>query len=562
VDPALVRAAQAWILDDPDSGDRAEIRRLLDSADEAALADRFAGPLQFGTAGIRGRMRAGLNGINRVTIRRTAAGVAGFLSSADPTLSSTHVVVAFDGRHRSRTFAEDAARVLAGAGLRVLLVPDPVPTPLLAFAVRHLRCAAGLMVTASHNPATDNGVKVYLGAAAGSPEDGAQIVPPTDAAIETAIADVTSVRDLPLADPELLPAADVAEAYLAALPEVAPQNLHLRLAYTPLHGVGQAVLVPALVRAGFPAPAVVADQAEPDPAFPTVPFPNPEEPGVLDRLLELVASTGADLGIASDPDADRCGALVSDRILTGDEIGCLLADAILRRRPGPVATSFVSATMLAAMARRAGVPCHITGTGFKWLMRADPDLVFAYEEALGYAVAPAVVRDKDGISAALLLADLAGELRRSGRTLLDRLDELAGEFGLHLTRGLQLPVDHPRQALARVEEIAADPPQRLANRVVLRTTGPGPGGRGAPPGDGVVLHLEGDARVVLRASGTEPKLKAYLQVVRPVPTTVAAARTQAGRELDQLVDAVRGLFGRGPQTSNWRSPASPRPGTM
>jgi phosphomannomutase len=538
--------------DDPDPADRAEIRDLLDAGDGPALGERFAGPLSFGTAGIRGPMRAGPNGMNRATVRRTAAGLATFLAGTLPDRRA-EVVVAFDGRHRSREFAADCAGILAGAGCRVSLVTDAVPTPLLAFAVRRHRADAGVMITASHNPAVDNGLKVYLGAPAGSAADGAQIVPPADLAIEQAIRAVPGVGGLAMAESKPVAASSLVEPYLDAVTRLVGTGRDpgdLRIAYTPLHGLGAGIMVAALTRAGFPAPDIVAEQAVPDPDFPTVPFPNPEEPGALDGLRALVARTGADLGIASDPDVDRCAVVVGGRTLTGDEIGWLLADAVLRHRRGPVATSLVSSRLLPAMAARAGIACTTTLTGFKWLVRADPGLVFAYEEALGYAVAPDVVRDKDGISAALQLAGLAAELRRDGRTLLDRLDDLAVEFGLHLTGAVSIRFARAQQATGRLEELRSVAPRRIGDHAVLRTTDLTQGSAALPPTDGLVWELDGGGRVVVRPSGTEPKLKAYLELVRPTASDVPATRAATARELTALADAVRRLLAGPDQPSN------------
>jgi phosphomannomutase len=539
VDPSdLCRSARQWLEDDPDADDRAEVEHLLSSGDEAGLAARFAAPLRFGTAGIRGPMRAGPAGINTATVSRTSAGLARFLPPA------ARVVVGHDARHRSAALAQTCAGILAGAGCRVLLIGAAVPTPLLAFAVRHLATDAGVMITASHNPPADNGLKVYLG---GSGSDcGAQIAPPTDRDIEDSIDAVASVRGLDLSEPTALPAEELIEAYLDALAldrDATAPNRTLRIAYTPLHGVGAGLVVAALSRAGFAAPRVVSEQAEPDPDFPTVPFPNPEVPGALDRLLALVRESGADLGLASDPDADRCGAVVGGRVLTGDEIGWLLADAVLRRRPGPVATSLVSSTMLPKLAAAAGVPCAVTRTGFKWLMQASDDLVFAYEEALGYAVAPTVVRDKDGISAAVLLAEVADALRAEGRTLLDRLDELAVAFGLHLTRGVPVRLPSSDAARARVRQLVGAPPDRLGSFPV-RSTGPlRADGVELPPEDGLALQLDG-GRVLIRPSGTEPTVKAYLELVREVTaSSVASVRATGTVELDALEKAVRALLG-------------------
>jgi phosphomannomutase len=420
---------RAWVADDPDPVTRAELQGLLDAGDEAALQDRFTGPLHFGTAGLRGPVRGGPNGMNRAVVRRTAAGLAAHLLAG--ATGPVTVVVGRDARHGSVEFQADAGAVLAGAGVRALLLPRDLPTPVLAFAVLHLGADAGVMVTASHNPPADNGIKVYL-------SDGAQLPSPVDEHVERRIAAVPSVLDLPLGEAEVL-GEDVWQAYLSRSARCRAARPRRRVAYTPMHGVGLETLLAAFDRAGFAPPAVVAEQAEPDPDFPTVAFPNPEEPGALDLLLRL--SADADVAIASDPDADRIAVAVGDRPLRGDQTGVLLADHLLSQGVrGRVATTVVSSSMLSRVAAAYGVPFSETLTGFKHLARAGDDLVYAYEEALGVAVAPSVVRDKDGMSAALLVAELAALEKARGRTLLDRLADLERQHGRYETRQLSYRV--------------------------------------------------------------------------------------------------------------------------
>jgi phosphomannomutase len=504
---------RAWIDDDPDPTARAELEALLAAGDDAALAERFSGPLHFGTAGLRGPLRAGPSGMNRAVVRRTAAGLAAHLGPG------ATVVVGRDARHGSADFLADVGAVLAGAGLRPLLLPRELPTPVLAFAVLHLRADAGVMVTASHNPPQDNGLKVYLA-------DGAQLPSPVDEQVVRAIAAVGAVRDLPLGEAEVL-GEQVWQAYLDAVADLPLTGAReVRVAYTPLHGVGLETLRAAFDRAGFPAPEVVGQQAEPDPDFPTVSFPNPEEPGALDLLLEL--SRGADVAIASDPDADRIAVAVGDRPLRGDETGILLADHLLSSGVrGRVATTVVSSSMLARVAQAYGVPFTETLTGFKHLARAGDDLVFAYEEALGVAVAPATVRDKDGISAALLVAELAAIEKARGRTLLDRLAELEQRHGRHETRQLSYRVQDLSLIYAAVEDLRAHPPQSYGAFAVTAVELPAPD---------VLVHRLSGGRVVVRPSGTEPKLKAYLELIDPP--------AGAMDELAAAVDARLGLAGR------------------
>jgi phosphomannomutase len=474
--------------------------------------------------------------MNRAVVHRAAAGLAAWLGPG------RSVAVGYDARHGSRTFADDTARVLAGAGLRVHLLPRALPTPVLAFAVRHLGADAGVMVTASHNPPQDNGYKVYLG---GPDHGGAQLVPPADREIEACIRSAGPVAGLPLGDPGEPLGEDVVLAYVEATVELGmTADREVRLAYTPLHGVGLATLRTVLARAGFPTPAVEPDQADPDPDFTTVTFPNPEEPGAMDRVLALGAATRADVVIANDPDADRCAVAVGGRMLRGDELGVLLADHILAHRPGPVATTIVSSSMLGRIARARGVPYTETLTGFKWIVRAGEDLAFGYEEALGYAVGPQVVRDKDGISAALLVAELAAGLRAGGRTLLDRLDELAAEHGVHLTDQVSVRVDDLAVIAEAMRDLRTAPPRELAGRPVTRVvdllSAPP---AGLPPSDVVVLRLDG-GRVVARPSGTEPKLKLYLEVVEDADGDLPAARERAAERLAELRVAVEALLPR------------------
>ncbi|WP_213453007.1 phospho-sugar mutase [Rhizomonospora bruguierae] len=532
----LRTAALRWIADDPDPASRAELSAVLDRLPDSAadLADRFAGTLAFGTAGLRGPMRAGPNGMNLAVVTRAAAGLAAWLAARG---AEGPLVIGYDARHGSAGFAARTARVATGAGRAALLLPRPLPTPVLAYAVRALGAVAGVMVTASHNPPRDNGYKVYLGAGLGGPlGDGAQIVPPVDAEIEAAIAAVGELSAVPLgADGEVL-GEEIVTGYLRAAAGVTDPDgpRELAVAYTPLHGVGAAVLADAFQLAGFAAPAVVPEQAAPDPEFPTVSFPNPEEPGAMDRVIALAEATGADLAIANDPDADRCAVAVPDprtgwRVLRGDEVGILLADHLMRRGArGLYATTVVSSSLLRAVCAGRGLPYDETLTGFKWIVRAEGgELVYGYEEALGYAVAPDLVRDKDGITAALLVAELAAGLRTELRTLTDRLDELAAEFGVYATDQLSVRVDDLAEIDRAMRHIRSRPPAALLDEPV-RT-------EDRLPGADVFLLRTDSARVVVRPSGTEPKLKAYLEVREPVGAGgVAAARERAAASVRAL----------------------------
>jgi phosphomannomutase len=525
--------AERWLADDPDPAAREELRRLIAGLPQTAdeLRDRFAGPLTFGTAGLRGRLRAGPNGMNLAVVTRAAAGLVGWLAGRR---AAGPLVIGYDARHGSRQFAERTAEVATGAGREALLLPRPLPTPVLAHAVRRLDAVAGVMVTASHNPPQDNGYKVYLGAALGGPAGaGAQIVPPADREIEAAIQAVAAPAEIKLGGAGTVLDDTIVEGYVrsaAGLLAAGPREL--RVAYTPLHGVGGAVLTAAFAEAGFAVPAVVAEQAEPDPEFSTVAFPNPEEPGAMDLLLALATAEEADLAIANDPDADRCAVALPGpdgwRALTGDQLGTLLADHLIRRgAPGTYATTIVSSTMLRAICAARGVPYRETLTGFKWIVRAADELAYGYEEALGYCVAPEVVRDKDGITAALLVAELAAALKADGRTVADRLDELDAEFGVHHTGQLSMRVDDLADIARAMTRVRRVPPAILLGEPVTFED--------LLPDNDILRLRTGAARVVIRPSGTEPKLKAYLEVVEPViDGDVATARTRAQQAMATL----------------------------
>ncbi|MGP9018985.1 phospho-sugar mutase [Streptomyces sp. BR1] len=512
----LIARAKAWLAEDPDGETREELAKLIDGEDLTELAARFAGTLQFGTAGLRGELGAGPMRMNRSVVIRAAAGLAAYLKAKGE--GDGLVVVGYDARYKSADFARDTAAVMTGAGLKAVVLPRPLPTPVLAYAIRHLGAVAGVEVTASHNPPRDNGYKVYLG-------DGSQIVPPADAEIAAEIAAVASLNDVPRPENgwETL-GEEVLEAYLARTDAVltpgSPRTA--RVVYTAMHGVGKDVLTAAFARAGFPPPALVAEQAEPDPAFPTVAFPNPEEPGAMDLAFEAARAVSPDIVIANDPDADRCAVAVPDasveggwRMLRGDEVGSLLAAHLVSKGvSGVFAESIVSSSLLGRIAEAAGLGYEETLTGFKWIARVD-GLRYGYEEALGYCVDPEGVRDKDGITAALLVAELASVLKEQGRTLLDLLDDLAVEHGLHATDQLSVRVEDLSiisDAMRRLREKA---PASLAGLAVTKAEDLTEGTEELPPTDGLRYYLEG-ARVIVRPSGTEPKLKCYLEVVVPV----------------------------------------------
>ncbi|MFJ6083951.1 phospho-sugar mutase [Streptomyces sp. NPDC092369] len=522
----LIARAQAWLGEDPDPETRDELAKLIEAGDVGELGERFSGTLQFGTAGLRGELGAGPMRMNRAVVIRAAAGLAAYLKGKGKT--GGLVVVGYDARHKSADFARDTAAVMTGAGLRAAVLPRPLPTPVLAYAIRHLGAVAGVEVTASHNPPRDNGYKVYLG-------DGSQIVPPADAEIAAEIDAVARLDDVPRPDSgwEILDES-VLDAYLARTDAVlaAGSPRTARTVYTAMHGVGKDVLMAAFARAGFPRPVLVAEQAEPDPDFPTVSFPNPEEPGAMDLAFARARTTDPDLIIANDPDADRCAVAVKEsgewRMLRGDEVGALLAAHLVRRGArGTFAESIVSSSLLGRIADKAGLPYEETLTGFKWIARVD-GLRYGYEEALGYCVDPDGVRDKDGITAALLVTELASELKEEGRTLLDLLDDLAVEHGLHATDQLAVRVEDLSVIAAAMRRLRERPPTELAGLAVTRSEDLNRGTDRLPPTDGLRYTLEG-ARVIVRPSGTEPKLKCYLEVVVPVAehADLPAARATA-----------------------------------
>jgi len=556
VDEQLRAAVAAWRADDPDPATVAELDALVAAGDEAALHDRFGARLAFGTAGLRGALGAGPNRMNRVVVRRAAAGLCRWL---DDHGWDGPVVVGRDARHGSEAFASDTAAVVAGTGRAVVLAAGPIPTPVLAFAVHRLGAAAGVMVTASHNPPADNGYKVYAG-------DGAQIVPPWDAEIASHMADVTAVRSLPLAaaDDALVVTlgADVLDAYLDGVAglRVTEVPVDLRVAYTPMHGVGADVLGRAFQRAGLPAPAVVEAQAAPDPDFPTVGFPNPEEPGAMDLLLGLADDLGADVAIANDPDADRLAVAVPGpragvdrwRVLSGDELGLLLADHLLRHTTGAdrlLVTTVVSSSALRALAEAHGVAFVETLTGFKWLARAAmarPELrpLLGYEEALGYSVGD-LVRDKDGIGAAVVAVEAVAALVASRSSVAQRLAELAVEVGLHRTRQRSIRfegVDGAERMAATVDRVRAQPPRVLGGTAVAEVEDLALGVR-LPPADAAILRGDG-LRVVVRPSGTEPKLKLYVEVVAPVTSVgeVEVVTAAADDRLEAVLDELAARF--------------------
>ncbi len=546
---ALRIAAVRWIAEDPCATDRQELQTVLaqamgGSADAVTdLTARMSAPLAFGTAGLRAPLRAGPAGMNLAVVRRAAAGIAAYLTAQEGTGGA--VVIGYDARHRSAEFAEDAAKVLQSNGFQALLAPSALPTPITAFAVRALDAVAGIQVTASHNPPQDNGLKVYL-------RGGTQIVGPADQAIEAAIAAAPPAVSIRTAATASAWPADLVERYTARAAGLATGTVRgVRVAATALHGVGGETLVRTLHLAGFTDVHVVGTQAVPDPDFPTVAFPNPEEPGACDLLLDLARRVDADLAVANDPDADRCSIGIPGpdgrwRMLRGDETGALLGDRLLARvdrrvHPDPlVATTIVSSQLLGRIAAARGARYDETLTGFKWIVRAGDGrgtgLIFGYEEALGLAVDPDVVRDKDGISAAVLACAVVADLKAGGRTIGDALDDLARAHGLHTTGAVSLRVQDLSQIDEWMTKLRARSPQTLLGETVVSATD-------LLPLTDALRWATDRARVVVRPSGTEPKLKCYLEIVTPVPVD-GSDLADARREADAVMEQLRGEVSR------------------
>ena len=542
-----LEAIRAWQAQDPDQATVTALDHLVERAQVgesdavAELVDAFAGRLEFGTAGLRAALGPGPNRMNRVVVAQAAAGLARWL--VEHGHAGARVLVGYDARYNSDVFARDTAEILAGHGLRPMLTETHVPTPVVAFGIGHFDCVAGVVVTASHNPPQDNGYKVYVGKS--------QIIPPIDGEIAAHIAAVAEEPVSAIARStayetigEPLLSAYVARA-ASLVAEEAPRDL--RWVYTPMHGVGAEVVARVLDRTGFPAPALVDAQALPDPAFPTVAFPNPEEKGAMDLALALAVETDADVAIANDPDADRC-ALAAPfdggwRMLTGDELGWLLADDALRRgTPGVYACSVVSSTLLGRMAAAAGQPFEMTLTGFKWIGRV-PGLAFGYEEAIGYCTDAEAVADKDGISTLTRLLALVAALRAEGSSVARRLDDIARTHGVHLTSQMSFRVSDLSIISDAMARLRADLPTELAG-VPVTASDLGAGWNGLPPTDGVLLEGDG-VRAVARPSGTEPKLKVYLQVALPPERSadLAAARAEASERMEELKAAMASALG-------------------
>jgi phosphomannomutase len=550
---SIIDLAQAWRDQDPDDETRAELDHLIADAEagsEAALAqlhDRFDTRLEFGTAGLRGRIEAGSNRMNRVLVAQAAAGFANFLVSRGDAPS---VVIGYDGRKNSKVFATDTAELMAGAGVRALLLPRLLPTPVLAFAVRELAMSAGVMVTASHNPAADNGYKVYLG----DSDEGSQIVPPLDGEIAAhilSVATAQSVLELPRSTDYQIASERVIDEYvrrtaaLAGHPKSSP-----RFVYTALHGVGWETAHRVFLEAGFGEPTVVAAQIEPDATFPTVAFPNPEEPGAMDLAFDTAITADAELVIANDPDADRLAIGIPDidgewQRLSGNQVGALLGWRAAERlaaagTAGTLAASIVSSPALAEVAGHYGLAYVDTLTGFKWVSRV-PGLSFGYEEALGYLVDPEKVRDKDGISAAIEFLGLVADLKAVGRTVTDHLTDFAEQFGAFASSQVSIRVTEAADIPRLMSALRQSAPERIAGVAVRQVDDFAEGFAGLPASDILRYQLDDGSRVIVRPSGTEPKVKVYIDA-SSVEGTAAHRQAAAQATVDRLEDAMRELL--------------------
>lgn len=527
---ALAAEVKAWIADDPDPITASHLQQLLEADDENALAPLFSGFLQFGTAGLRGPIGAGPSCMNRAVVGRTAAGLAQYMKKR----GMTKVVIGRDARYGSEDYTIESAEIFSGAGMDVYILPRPLPTPVLAYATSALGADIGVMVTASHNPPEDNGYKVYIGPDAdGIAYASSQIINPTDQFIADEIAAITSLKSQPRGKKWTVLGEEEVSAYIARTIKVAPRPGDLKIVYTAMHGVGTEIIQRVFNHAGFATLILVDEQCSPDPDFPTVAFPNPEEPGAIDLALSKARDFGADLVIANDPDADRCAAAINDpkvgwRMLRGDELGIILGEWIARTKPsGTFGNSIVSSSALRKISAHYDVDFKEVLTGFKWLAKIE-NLAFGYEEAIGYAVDSDNVNDKDGISAAIFLAQVATDLKREGLTLSDLLDEVWERHGFHGTEQISIRVSDMSAITRLLAELRKNPPSEIAGRKVEALDDLAAPKDGLPPTDGLRIWLAGGIRIIIRPSGTEAKMKCYIEVV-----------TTTSDESQKLLDEIR-----------------------
>ena len=537
MDHSLAQEVHAWIADDPDPTTAAQLQQWLDAGNESELRASFNGFLQFGTAGLRGPIRPGPSGMNRAVVGRAASGIVAYMKERN----LTSVVIGRDARYGSEDFTFETAEIMSGAGMKVYVLPRPLPTPVLAFATNELKCDVGIMVTASHNPPQDNGYKVYLGGTVdGIHYRGSQIVSPTDEAIAAKIDAVTSLKSQPRGKVWEVLREEIIEKYIARTASLATNPGSLRIVYTAMHGVGTETIQRVFHKAGFPSPILVDAQAAPDPDFPTVAFPNPEEPGAIDLALETAKSFDAHLVIANDPDADRCAAAVNDpvtgwRMLRGDELGAIFAESIARKiDSGIFANSIVSSSIVKKIAAHYNLEFKETLTGFKWLAKIE-NLTFGYEEALGYAVDAITVNDKDGISAAITLAQIATDLASEGKTLLDLLDEVWARHGFHATEQISIRLSDLSKVGVILGGLRSNPPKDIAGRLVTSIDDLASPTDGLPPTDGLRIWLDGGVRIIIRPSGTEAKMKCYIEAIEKDSKTAQVVLDQLRPPLKELL---------------------------
>ena len=537
MDSKLLTEVRAWIADDPDPVTAAQLTALIESGDEITLRKYFSGFLQFGTAGLRGPLGPGPSCMNQAVVGRTAAGIVQYMKAR----SLTSVVIGRDARHGSNVFEELSAQIFAGAGFKVFVLPRSLPTPVLAFAVNELGADVGIMVTASHNPGRDNGYKVYLGGTVdGVNYRGSQIISPADKEISAEIEKIESLSSIPRAHTWEILSEDIVEKYVDRTKVLAPRPGDLKIVYTAMHGVGTKTLQRVFHRAGFPSLILVAAQAQPDPDFPTLTFPNPEEVGALDLAFETARTFDADLVIANDPDADRCSIAVKDRdatwrALRGDEIGAILGESIARNtKSGTLANSIVSSSILSKIATHHGLDFQETLTGFKYIAKI-PHLAFGYEEAIGFCVDATTVNDKDGISAALSIAQIATDLHGKGKTLLDFLDEMWAVYGFHATEQISIRVADISSIAVIMSKLRAHPLTEISGFKVLSSDDLSKPRNALPPTDGLRFVLENNIRIIIRPSGTEPKIKCYVEIV-------TSDKSIAQSLLEQLRPSLRELL--------------------
>ena len=537
MDSKLLAEVRAWIEDDPDPQTAAQLTALLAAEDEVALRKYFAGFLEFGTAGLRGPLGPGPSCMNQAVVGKTAAGIVAYMKER----LLTSVVIGRDARHGSEVFENISAEIFSGAGLKVSVLPRPLPTPVLAFAVNELGADVGVMVTASHNPRSDNGYKVYLGGTVdGVTYRGSQIISPADKQISAHIQSIESLKSMPRGSSWQILDEDIVEKYVERTKVLAPRPAELKIVYTAMHGVGTKTLQRVFHRAGFPSLILVQSQAQPDPDFPTLPFPNPEEPGALDLALESAKAFDADLVIANDPDADRCSVAIKERDLTwralrGDEIGAILGEVIAKNaQSGTLANSIVSSSILSKIAAHHQLNFEETLTGFKYIAKI-PNLIFGYEEAIGFCVDSQTVNDKDGVSAALLMAQIATDLKSEGKTLNDLLDEIWETYGFHATEQISIRVSDLALISTLMNKLRTQTITEVAGFKVLSKDDLAKPTNSLPATDGLRFNLEKRIRIIIRPSGTEPKIKCYIEVVN-------SDKSLALSLLEQLRPSLRELL--------------------